>query len=319
MDYREFACAVKEQMNYQMTGGVRAQLHTAVKNNGTERTGVLIEVPGINISPTIYLEEYYEDYRKGASMEKIVGDIIAFYGSVRQERSWDCRKILTYDGVRDQVVFKLINTAQNRAFLRTVPHIDFLDLSIVFYVLLEITDEGTASMAVTLEHAEQWRVRAEQLWEDAGENVKRLLPAEFFTMNYALKEILKKGIGIKDGRSAAEENLLGNDSDVRDGMYVLSNKMRNYGAACIVYPHILEMIWNILQTDYYVLPSSVHEVIITPCHKSITCEELDEMIQDINATQVDAEEVLSGHAYLYEHRTGRLCIGTDRSAGRGTA
>ena len=121
MDYREFACAVKEQMNYQMTGGVRvkeqmnyqmtggvrAQLHTAVKNNGTERTGVLIEAPGINISPTIYLEEYYEDYRKGASMEKIVGDIIAFYGSVRQERSWDCRKILTYDGVRDQVVFKL--------------------------------------------------------------------------------------------------------------------------------------------------------------------------------------------------------------------
>ena len=91
MDYREFACAVKEQMNYQMTGGVRAQLHTAVKNNGTERTGVLIEAPGINISPTIYLEEYYEDYRKGASMEKIVGDIIAFYGSVRQERSWDCR------------------------------------------------------------------------------------------------------------------------------------------------------------------------------------------------------------------------------------
>ena len=84
-------------------------------------------------------------------------------------------------------------------------------------------------------------------------------------------------------------------------MYVLSNKMRNYGAACIVYPHILEMIWNILQTDYYVLPSSVHEVIITPCHKSITCEELDEMIQDINATQIDAEEVLSGHAYLYEH------------------
>ncbi len=98
-------------------------------------------------------------------------------------------------------------------------------------------------------------------------------------------------------------------------MYVLSNKMRNYGAACIVYPHILEMIWNILQTDYYVLPSSVHEVIITPCHKSITCEELDEMIQDINATQIDAEEVLSGHAYLYEHRH-RQAVHRHRPFGR---
>lgn len=312
MDYREFACAVNEQVNYMMSGGVKAQLYTAVKNNGTERTGVLIEAPGINISPTIYLEDYYEDYRNGQSVEKIAGEIIAFYDSVRQERSWDCQKILTYAGVRDKVVFKLINTAQNRAFLRTVPHIDYLDLSIVFYVLLEITEEGTASMAVTEEHVKRWGVSAEQLWENAAENVKRLLPAEFFTMNYALKEILKRGIGTDSGQPAAPENLLGNDSCVRDGMYVLSNSMRNYGAACIVYPHILEMIWNILQTDYYVLPSSVHEVIITPCHKSITCEELDEMIQDINETQVDAEEVLSNHAYLYEHSSGRLHIGLEK-------
>lgn len=319
MDYREFACAVKEQVNYRMTGGERAQLYTAVKNNGTERTGVLIEAPGINISPTIYLEEYYEDYRNGTPLEKIAGDIIAFYRSVRQERSWDCSQILTYPGVRDKVVFKLINTAKNSRILRTVPHIDFLDLSIVFYVLLEVTEEGTASIAVTLEHAGQWNVSAEQLWENAVENVKRLLPAEFFTMSYALKEILKKGAGIDGGGPAEPENLLGNDSCVRDGMYVLSNRMRNYGAACIVYPNVLEMIWNILQTDYYVLPSSVHEVIIVPCHRSVTSEELDEMIQDINDTQVDAEEVLSGHAYLYEHGTGKLRVGTKCSGGRATA
>lgn len=319
MNYREFACAVSEQVNYKMSGGVRAQLYTAVKNNGTERTGVLIEAPGINISPTIYLENYYEDYRNGVSVEKIAGDIIDFYGAVRQERSWDSRKFLTYSGVRDQIVFKLINTARNRAFLETVPHIDFLDLSIVFYVLLEITEEGTASMTVTQEHAEQWGIGAEQLWENAVENVKQLLPAEFFTMNFALKEILKRGIGIDSRQPEVTENLLGNDTCVRDGMYVLSNGMRNYGAACIVYPHIQEMIWNILQTDYYVLPSSVHEVIITPYHKSITCEELDEMIRDINETQVDAEEVLSDHAYLYEHSSGRLRIGTKYPEGRAMA
>lgn len=319
MDYREFACAVKEQVNYRMTGGERAQLYTAVKNNGTERTGVLIEAPGINISPTIYLEEYYEDYRNGTPLEKIAGDVIAFYRSVRQDRSWDCSRFMTYPGVRDKLVFKLINTDKNRGILGQVPHIDFLDLSVVFYVLLEVTEEGTASMAVTLEHARQWEVSADQLWENAVENVKRLLPAEFFTMNYALKEILKRGSGIDVEGSAEPENLLGNDSCVRDGMYVLSNRMRNYGAACIVYPNILAMIWNILQTDYYVLPSSVHEVIIVPCHKSVTPEELDEMIQDINETQVDAEEVLSGHAYLYEHSTGKLRIGVKRSSGKATA
>ena len=315
MNYTEFTCAVEKMINQKMTGGVRAELHTAVKNNGIKRTGVLIEAPGINISPTIYLEEYYDDYMKGKPLERITEDVIAFYGTVRQEKSWDCEKIMSYAGVRERVVFKLINAEQNRAFLETVPHIDFLDLSIVFYVLLEITEDGTASMAVTCEHQKQWGTSTERLWKDAAENVKRILPAEFFTMNYALKEILKKGMGIENGQVTVPENLFGNDSSVRDGMYVLSNSIRSYGAACIVYPHVLDMIWNILKTDFYVLPSSVHEVIITPCQRSVTCAELDEMIQDINETQLDSEEVLSGHAYLYERSTGRLCIGIKKSSG----
>ena len=67
MNYREFTGAVEDQMNRRLEGGVRASLYTAVKNNGKERTGVLIETPGINISPTIYLEEYFENYQKAGT------------------------------------------------------------------------------------------------------------------------------------------------------------------------------------------------------------------------------------------------------------
>lgn len=319
MDYREFTRAVEEQINQKIAGGAEAKLYKTIKNNGTERTGLLVETPGINISPTIYLEEYYDDYRNGKPMGKIVDDIESFYQSVRREDSWDYRQILTYDGVKDRVVFKLVNTAKNRKYLASVPHMDFLDLSVVFYVLLEITEEGTASMAVTSDHLKQWNVRTDELWADAAENVKRLLPAEFFTMDHALKEILKKGMGMQDkaGEAVTPENLLREDTCARDGMYVLTNSLRSYGAACIVYPHILDMVWDILRTDFYVLPSSVHEVIITPCSDAISCRELDEMIRNINDTQVDAEEVLSGHAYLYERSLGRLCIGTKRPAARG--
>ena len=98
-------------------------------------------------------------------------------------------------------------------------------------------------------------------------------------------------------------------------MYVLSNKSRSYGAACIAYPHILEMIGGILRTDYYVLPSSVHEVVIVPCCENISAAELDEMIREINITQVDDEEVLSDHAYLYELKAGYLRRGTEFKTG----
>lgn len=312
MDYREFADAVQKQMSQVMTGGEKVSLYTAVKNNEQERTGILIETPGINISPTIYLEEYYESYRKGRPIEQIVSELTDFYDSIRKEESWDCERILTYEGVKDRIVFKLINTAKNRRFLGTVPHRMFLDLSIVFYVLIEATGEGTAAMVVSNQHVKRWGVCTEVLWADAVRNVGRLLPAELVTMNYALKEMLMKSAG---STMKEPENLLVDSDRERDGMYVLSNNTKNYGAACIAYPHVMEMIGEVLKQDYFILPSSIHEVVIVPYTREISRAEMDDMVRDINETQVAEEEVLSNHVYLYERSTGRLYGRSARRAG----
>ena len=100
----------------------------------------------MNISPTIYLEEYFKNFQQGVKLEAIVEEMLELYEDIRQEKSWDYEKILCYERIKDKIVFKLINTAKNRKFLDTVPHFPFLDLSAVFYVLLEVTDEGTAAM-----------------------------------------------------------------------------------------------------------------------------------------------------------------------------
>ncbi len=309
MNYQEFTSELEKEVNLKLTGGVRASLHTAVKNNGTERTGILIETPGINISPTIYLEEYFEVYQTGKTIRKIAEELLEFYRSIRREEPWDQKGLLSYAGVKDRIVFKLINTAKNRLFLKEVPHIDFLDLSIVFYVLLEATDEGTAAMAVESGHVRQWQIHTEQLWSDAVRNSKKLLPAEFFTMNYALKEALWKNAGFE--RTGEAGNLLLEGRTERDGLYVLSNRLRSYGAACIAYPHIMEMIGQILRKDFYILPSSVHEVIIVPYSRELSPGEMNEMVQEINVTEVAEEEVLSSHVYFYERSSGKLYAGTE--------
>lgn len=307
MNYTEFAGAVEKQISKRMEEGVTVSLYTAVKNNGKERTGVMIETPGINLSPTIYLEEYYENYCQGRSLDQIADEIVSFYDNIKREEPWDCEKIRSYQGVKHRIVFKLINTAKNRKFLSTVPHRRFLDLSIVFYVLFEATKEGMAAMAVSDSHARQWEVTADMLWADAVRNVKRLLPAEFVTMQSAIKNILREH-GEQEGPGETE-NLLLRNTGAKDGMYVLSNRLGSYGAACIAYPHIMGMIGEILERDYYVLPSSVHEVVIVPCSEEFGVRELNEMVRDINQTEVAEEEVLSNHVYLYKRSTGTLCPG----------
>lgn len=307
MNYQQFVSAVEKNLNQIMEGGVKASCYTAVKNNGTERTGVVIETPGVNISPTIYLEEYYEQYMKGRTMEETVHALVEFYQSIRREESWDCSGLLDYEGVKDRIVFKLINTDKNREFLRDVPHRTFLDLSVVFYVLIEINCNGTAAMPVKYSHIKRWGIGDSALWDAAVENVKQLLPAEFFTMRHALKECIEQ----KTFTDRAE-NLLSEPEMQRDSMYVLSNRIRSYGAACIAYPHVLEMIGGILGEDFYVLPSSVHEVVIVPASSGVGCRDMDEMVAEVNRTQVAPEEVLSDRAYYYDRRIDVLQPGSAR-------
>lgn len=314
MDFNEFACAVEEQINLNLTGGVRAGIYTAVKNNGRERTGILIEAPGVNISPTIYLEEFFENYRNGTSMDEVVEEMLKFYESIRKEESWNCEDLLTFEGVKDRVVFRLINTAANREFLEEVPHLAFLDLSVVFYVLLEVNGESTATLVVNHAHMRRWDVTVETLWKTAAENAKVLLPAEFFTMKYALREIMGKST--EYGRADQSGNLFAANVQCSDGMYVLSNKLRSYGAACMAYPHVLDMIGQILRKDFYILPSSIHEVVIVPQNPVLCCSDMNEMVKEVNETQVEDEEVLSDHVYLYERNTGRLLCGTENRAGK---
>lgn len=152
MEYQEFICAIEKKMNERLEGGVKASLYTAVKNNGKVKKGMLIEAPGVNISPTIYLEEFYQHFTDGESMDEIVGDILSFYETIRCGQSWNASRIERYETIRDKIVFKLIHTDKNREILDDIPHMEMLDLSIVFYVLLDISQQGTATMTVGNQH-----------------------------------------------------------------------------------------------------------------------------------------------------------------------
>ena len=310
MDYTEFVRAVEKMMNQRLGDSERVSSYMAVKNNGTEKRGIMVEKKGVNISPAIYLEEYYECYRNGCSIKDIVDEVMEFYECIRFDEPWDDRRLMSYDGIREKIVFRLVNTEKNREFLRSVPHREIFDLSAVFYVLLEMNSEGTATMTVKNSHLAQWNADVDMLWEDAVENAKRMLPAELFTMSYALGELMNGG----PHGGGKPENLLTGERKRRDRMYVLSNRIRSYGAACAAYPHILNMIGEILKKDYYILPSSVHEVIVVPCFSELDIDELDQMVKEINDTQLDEEDVLSDHAYFVEYRTGKVFVkGTGES------
>ena len=285
MTYQQFAEYLSNELTLFLEGDVHAEIHSSLKNNGLTRLGVTICDPRINISPTIYLEDFYKQHQDGTNLLDIIQSLIAIYEDVRFDCSWQLEEFYDFNAIQHKIAYKIIHKKDNAQLLQDVPHVPFHDLAVVFYLLMELSPNGLGTVLITNDMADFWEITAAELYETAAKNTPLLLPVEFKPMRLAVYEML----GTSNSYDDYEDN----------HMYVLTNSLHQFGAASILYNNVLEFIANELRDDYYILPSSIHEVIILPKRYSPSPEELNQMIIDINETQVAVDEVLSNHAYYY--------------------
>ena len=97
---------------------------------------------------------------------------------------------------------------------------------------------------------------------------------------------------------------LGHQDDMK--MYVLTNPDQNLGSGLIVHDKILRHILDTIREDIYILPSSVHELIILP--SSVVDDEkyLTSMVHEINQTEVEPKDRLSDDVYRVDYTTMRF-------------
>lgn len=296
MNYQQFIEEVERRVKEKIKGNetITVYIHTAVKNNGKERKGITVSEKGIHISPTIYLEEYFQQFQEGKPIEKIVEKILQLYEEVKCSHPCEESLLQNYEELKGKFACKLIHRGKNEKLLNDIPYVPWMDLAIVVFVLLEVSPYGTATVLVRKEHLEIWGLTEAQLFDEAKKNTPILLPYQFCPMRKLPREICPYAV---DEGEEEEESL-----------YVLSNKLRSFGAASMLYEGILEKVGQKLGENYYILPSSIHEVIVVPESKSPVKQDLEEMVREINETQVEEEEVLSDRVYYFSRKENRLFL-----------
>lgn len=291
MEFTNFTTLVQREVEKRAGENYRVKLNDVMKNNGVVLRGITLMQDDSNISPTIYLNPYYDAYENGdTTLGTVIDEVIDTYERNKINRSIDMKFFLNYETVKSRIIFKLINTEKNRELLRDVPYIPFHDLSIVFQCLVSEERFGNASILIHNVHLQLWKVNARELYECALENTPLLQGYELADMNTVLEEMKALG-GIDDEEIE--------DMQQEVPMYVLSNKSRINGASCILYKDILKDFAMVVDKDLYVLPASIHEVILLPSDGTQESEQLKEMVREINQSQVEKEEVLSDSVYYY--------------------
>ncbi len=306
MDIGSFAEQVRFHVGNELDSGHDISIHRVGKNNGVYYTGLQITENAVNISPVIYIDRYYELYEKGG--ETIESTAAFVMDTYNRERSGgimqaDIRKFLSYDSVRENVVYKLINTEKNRELLEDIPHMEFMDLSIVFQCIISLEETGVASILIHNVHMKLWGVAAEDLYAAAKENTGRLLPYEIKSMAevlYEIREPENPGQAGHDGYGAGSADSV--------PMYVLSNRNRVEGAACMLYPGLIRGFAEKAGNSLYIIPSSVHELLLLLAEDCGEAAGIRDMIREVNDTQVSDEEILSYSLYYYDREEGKIIM-----------
>ena len=287
-------------------------LQSVTKNNQIHLDGLAILTTEKNISPTIYINYYYEDYVDHFSSQ-IVDDEIStetfaeelsnYFLSlsqnilkVHQENlppgNFNVDFFQDFENVKDQIVFKLVNFDKNKDLLRKIPHIPYLDLAIVFLCYLDPLFGSNATILITNEHLNLWKIKDQMLYEIAIQNTPKILPEELCTMEDLIGNLL-----LSSNQESTNDNFCTSGGS---DMYVLSNASKIFGASCILYQNLLHHLSDHFSSSFYLLPSSIHEVILIPTGDSSCLSQFTQMVQEVNETQLRAEEVLSDHAYYYD-------------------
>ena len=303
LSYDEFQGVLTEKVQRKLDEKIEVKVNDVTKNNGVILKGMSFHTNGEGISPTIYLESYYEAYLNGMEWADIVDRIVDIFRVGSREKFFDIHDFLDYEKAKERIVYKLVNAEKNSELLKQVPHRDVLDMAVVYYYLLDNDELENATILIYNNHLENWGITLKELDLVAKKNTPKLLKSELKSITEVLAQLLKsRGI---------EEDFELEESDEEFGMYVLSNECKIFGAAAVLYKNVLKDFAGKLEKDLYILPSSVHEVILVPVKEGITWEVLQDMVKEVNQTQVEDVEVLSDTVYCYLREKDKLCMASE--------
>lgn len=261
------------------------------KNNGIVLNGLVFQEEGTHICPTIYIDDFLESLALGVSMETVIQKILELYQKSDIQENIDVSNLAKFQNVKSRIIFQLINTERNASLLNELPSVSFLDFSIIFKILIDSPAESTATVTIGHTLMKIWNVSTEELYEAAKINTPALMAYELKSMSEIFVDF--DDIPIQDNYCR---------------MFALSNKQHVNGCGCILYPHVLENFAQSIRSDLFILPSSLHEVILVPFIKETDADALAEIVKYVNRHELSQEEFLSDHVYCYSRATKNIAI-----------
>lgn len=278
---KEFVEALKENLS-ERGNDVDVKVSTVEKMNQSYEA-ITITPEGSNIGMNMNLEVFAEAYESGVPFNEIVEQVTnKVEAHLADMPTIDVQALTDYEQMKDKLAMEVVATDRNADLLAKVPHQEMEDMAVVYRFVMESDENGRASILVSNDLLDKMGVTPKQLHADALENAPELRPAVIKGMSEVMMDMM--------GEDAHE--MFGIDEFPQDEMmYVATVPDKISGAGVIAYQEFMDQAAEKLGGDFYILPSSIHEVLLVKDDGAVNFNDLKSMVEDVNATQVAPEEI----------------------------
>ena len=255
------------------------------KIDGRSYKGLSVGRPGDDLRFTTNLSSSYNEIMLGRSYASVLSRTISeTQRRLDQMPSIDKKLLTSYERLKSNIVMEFAGLTYDRKLLQRVPHTDMADMSIIYRVFLGAGPGGAMTALITNKQLDALGVTPEQLHRDAMVSSPQLMPPLLRPMDQVLAE------------------MSGTDELPPPGppFYVASTLDKHVGAVVIAYPGFLDQAVSEVGSQFFILPSSRHEVLLLADTGEFSSAVLREMVMAINQQEVMPEDRLSDNIYHYD-------------------
>lgn len=296
MDYesfkKEFTEDIKEKLYEMGYGDVDIKINNIKKvNRDYEAMNVVPEggVMGVSFN----LEEIFTKFEQSGDYDSVLKNTTSFVANgIDTAPKTDIDNLLNYEEMKNKLSIEVISAEANKELLLNIPHDRIEDLAAVYRFVLKSESTGKASILVSNEMMQKMGITHEQLKNDALYNAPIIRPAVIKGMNEVIKELM--------GKEAYE--LANGTGNVEESVYVATVPDKDSGAGVLSYQNFMDQAAERVGGDFFILPSSIHEILIVKDDGEMKAELLRNMVQQINRTELMPEDKLSDNVYHYDSK-----------------
>ena len=261
-----------------------------VDKNNITMTALSILPEGSVVGTVIYVDPYYEASRQQVTTQTLIKKALeSIKKGIEDAPTVDLNMIRDYEQVKGRLSVDLMS-ADNTKILKSVPHQLFEDMAAVYRINLDWEKMG-GTVLITNQMLEVYGITPEQLHADAIHNAEAIKPVCISNLFKFLRE--------RDPQRFQEE--WGDEVPLEeDALYVATVPDKMRGAGVLLYENFFEDAAKIFGGDFYIIPSSVHEVLLAKDVDGIEYSKLKQIVKEVNNTQVEPEDRLTYSVYHYD-------------------